>query len=92
MSRWPIETEFEEEKSLVALDEYEVRSWPGWQHHVTMSMLASAFLLTLQQDWGEKAAAANAPAGLPDRVRALAKAALDRSRPAPVADGHAGAQ
>jgi hypothetical protein len=54
MSRWPIETELEEEKSQVALDEYEVRSWGGWHHHMTMSMLASAFLLTLQQEWGKK--------------------------------------
>jgi SRSO17 transposase len=54
MSRWPIETEFEAEKSQVALDEYEVRSWHGWHPHITMSMLASAFLLTLQQEWGKK--------------------------------------
>jgi len=92
MSRWPIETEFEDEKSLVALDEYEVRSWAGWQHHVTMAMLASTFLLTLQQDWGEKAAAPDPPPGLPRGLRALAQAALDGSRPAPVADGHPRAQ
>jgi SRSO17 transposase len=89
MSRWPIETAFEDEKSLVALDEYEVRSWPGWRHHVTMSLLASAFLLTLQQDWGEKAAGDHPSASLPDRVRTLAKEALDPGRPAPVACGHA---
>jgi SRSO17 transposase len=52
--RWPIETEFETDKSDVGLDEYEVRSWAGWQHHITMCLLASAFLLTLQQEWGEK--------------------------------------
>jgi hypothetical protein len=54
MSRWPIETEFEVGKSQVALDEYEVRSWIGWHHHITMCMLASAFLVTLQQEWGKK--------------------------------------
>jgi SRSO17 transposase len=53
MGRWPIETEFDGEKSLLALDEYEVRSWAGWHHQITMSMLASAFLLTLQQAWGK---------------------------------------
>ena len=26
----------------------------GWHHHITMCLLAGAFLLTLQQDWGEK--------------------------------------
>jgi SRSO17 transposase len=53
-ARWPIETEFETDKSDIGLDEYEVRSWAGWQHHITLCLLASAFLLTLQQEWGEK--------------------------------------
>ena len=53
-SRWRIETEFETEKSDVGLDEYETRTWAGWHHHITMCLLAGAFLLTLQQDWGGK--------------------------------------
>ncbi|MCE2499729.1 MAG: IS701 family transposase [Dehalococcoidia bacterium] len=53
-SRWRIETEFETEKSDVGLDEYETRTWAGWHHHITMCLLGGAFLLTLQQDWGEK--------------------------------------
>lgn len=92
MSRWPIETEFEDEKSLVALNEYEVRSWAGWQHHITMSMLASTFLLTLQQDWGEKAAPDHAATGLPHRLRVATQEALGARRPIPVAGGHAGPQ
>lgn len=76
-SRWPIETEFKEEKSQVALDEYEVRRWPGWHHHITMCFLAAAFLLTLQQEWGEKDAPAHAAAGASDRVRTAAAQALD---------------
>ena len=51
-SRWRIETEFETEKSDAGLDEYETRTWAGWHHHVTMCLLAGAFLLTLQQGWG----------------------------------------
>lgn len=47
-SRWPIETEFEETKAYVGLDEYEVRSWRGWHHHIAMCLLANAFLLTVQ--------------------------------------------
>jgi hypothetical protein len=54
--RWPVETEFQTEKGETGLDEYEVRTWLGWQHHITMALLAGAFLLSLQQDWGEKAA------------------------------------
>jgi len=52
--RWPIETEFQTEKGETGLDEYEVRTWLGWQHHITMALLAGAFLLSLQLDWGEK--------------------------------------
>jgi hypothetical protein len=34
------------------LDEYEVRRWRSWQHHIALALRA-AFRLTLQQDWGE---------------------------------------
>ena len=51
-SRWRIETEFETEKSDVGLDEYETRTWAGWNHHVALCLLGGAFLLSLQQDWG----------------------------------------
>ena len=53
-SRWRIETEFETEKSDVGLDEYETRTWAGWHHHVALCLLGGAFLLSLQQAWGEK--------------------------------------
>ena len=53
-SRWRIETEFETEKSDVGLDEYETRTWAGWHHHIALCLLAGAFLLSLQQDWGGK--------------------------------------
>jgi SRSO17 transposase len=80
MSRWSIETEFEDAKSQVALDEYEVRRWPGWHHHITMCLLAAAFLLTLQQDWKKKDAASHSAPGLPDRLRTLTAQALDPRR------------
>ena len=53
----PLETEFETEKSDVGLDEYETRTWAGWHHHIALCLLAGAFLLSLQQAWGEKDAA-----------------------------------
>jgi len=74
-TRWTVETEFQTSKGLVGLDEYEVRSWPGWHHHITLCLLANAFLLSLQRDWtgvGEK--------GLRGRPRPARPA---RSRPAP---------
>ena len=47
-----IETDFQTAKGEAGLDEYEVRSWQGWHHPMTLALLAAAFLLTLQQDWG----------------------------------------
>ena len=64
-SRWRIETEFETEKSDVGMDEYETRTWAGWHHHIALSLLAGAFLLSLQQAWGEKDAPDNPFPGLP---------------------------
>ena len=64
-SRWRIETEFETEKGDVGLDEYEARSWAGWHHHIAMCLLGGAFLLGLQQDWGEKDAPDHPAPGVP---------------------------
>ncbi|MDQ2806733.1 MAG: IS701 family transposase, partial [Chloroflexota bacterium] len=51
-TRWNIETEIELTKSEADLVEYEIRSWAGWYHPMTMGLLAGAFLLQVQQDWG----------------------------------------
>lgn len=50
-ARWPIETEFQTDKNDLGLDEYEVRSWAGWHHHMTLCLLTGAFLVSLQQAW-----------------------------------------
>jgi SRSO17 transposase len=42
-ARWPIEQDFETSKDM-GLDQYEVRSWIGWYRHITLVMLAHAFL------------------------------------------------
>jgi SRSO17 transposase len=47
--RWPIETAFEESKGGLGLDHYEVRSWLGWQHHITLGLLAHHFLVRARQ-------------------------------------------
>jgi SRSO17 transposase len=75
--RWPIETEFQTEKGETGLDEYEVRSWLGWQHHITMALLAGAFLLSLQLDWGKKAAPDHPPADHAGAAATAAAAHLD---------------
>ncbi|GAC1390737.1 MAG: IS701 family transposase [Ktedonobacteraceae bacterium] len=43
-ARWSIEVDLENAKDL-GLDQYEVRSYLGWYRHMTLVMLASAFLL-----------------------------------------------
>lgn len=47
-SRWSIEVGLEAAKGEVGLDEYEVRSWHGWYRHITLSLLAHAFLCVLR--------------------------------------------
>lgn len=42
--RWAIEESFETAKGEVGLDQYEVRSWQGWYRHITLALLAHAFL------------------------------------------------
>ena len=46
--RWNIESCFEAAKQETGLDEYEVRSWHGWYRHITLSMLAMAFLTVVR--------------------------------------------
>lgn len=47
-SRWAIEESFETAKGEVGLDHYEVRSWVGWYRHITLVMLAHAYLTVLR--------------------------------------------
>jgi SRSO17 transposase len=47
--RWTLEACFEAAKSEVGLDHYEVRSWIGWHRHVTLAMLAQAYLTVLRK-------------------------------------------
>jgi SRSO17 transposase len=48
-TRWTIEGCFEAAKGEVGLDEYEVRSWTGWHRHITLAMLAHAYLAVLRK-------------------------------------------
>ena len=43
-TRWAVEECFETAKGEVGLDQYEVRSWPGWYRHITLALLAHAYL------------------------------------------------
>jgi SRSO17 transposase len=46
--RWPIETCFEEGTQALGMGEYEVRSWRGWHHHMTLVILAHFFLVRMR--------------------------------------------
>jgi SRSO17 transposase len=43
--RWSVEEQFQAAKGQVGLDHYQVRTWTGWHRHVTLAMLALAFLM-----------------------------------------------
>ena len=51
-TRWTIEASFEAAKGEVGLDQYEVRSWTGWHRHITLAMLAHAYLGVLRHAAG----------------------------------------
>lgn len=52
--RWAIEQCFEETKSELGMDQYEVRKYIGWYHHMTLSMLSHLFLWHLKIRWEKK--------------------------------------
>jgi len=55
--RWAIGQCFEETKTELGLDHYEVRKYPGWNHHILTCMLAHFFLWHLRIRLGKKSSA-----------------------------------
>ncbi len=49
-SRWSIEECFQAAKGQVGLDHYQVRNWTAWHRHITLAMLALAFLAVAVDD------------------------------------------
>ena len=60
-ARWSIEEIFEAAKGEVGLDQYEVRLWTSWYRHITLAMLAHAYL-TVMRAHGLSSEAADPPA------------------------------
>ena len=52
--RWAIEQCFEETKTELGLDHYEVRKYMGWHHHILTCMMAHFFLWHLKIRMGKK--------------------------------------
>jgi SRSO17 transposase len=62
--RWTIEESFEEAKGEVGLDQYEVRRWVGWYRHITLALLANAFLAVTRAHAGAEKGEAEAKGGV----------------------------
>ena len=73
-ARHRVEERLEEGKQEVGLSHYEVRSWVGWQHHMTLSLLALWFLQTERLRLGGKNAGADGGAGAGGVHRAAERA------------------
>jgi SRSO17 transposase len=62
-TRWAIEEGFERAKGEVGLDQYEVRRWDAWHRHVTLCLLAHAYLEVTRAEANAAATAATAEKG-----------------------------
>jgi len=57
--RWAVEQCFEEGKTELGMDHYEVRKYVGWHHHMLTTMLAHFFLWHLKLKLGKKSPGAD---------------------------------
>jgi SRSO17 transposase len=64
-------------KGETGLSHYEVRSWVGWHHHMTLSLLALWFLELEKSQLGEKNAGAHRAPSTGDCVAALTAASAE---------------
>ena len=61
-SRWHIEECFQQAKGEAGLDHYQVRSWRAWYAHITLSMLALAWLAASRAQAEKRGSAPATPA------------------------------
>ena len=73
--RWQIEECFQAAKNECGLDQYEVRRYVGWYRHITLAMLAHAYLAVMAAD--------AAPKGVQKRFRPPGCAHRGRNPPTP---------
>jgi SRSO17 transposase len=73
--RHRIEEVFQEAKGEVGLGHYELRSWIGWHHHMTLSLLALWFLLLEKNRVGGENPGHHASPGAADFHKVAAAAA-----------------
>jgi SRSO17 transposase len=75
--RWTVEECFEATKGEVGLDHYEVRSWHGWYRHITLAMIAHAYLTVVCADAAAALVKKKMP---PSRMRKWKQQQLPASR------------
>jgi SRSO17 transposase len=72
-SRWPVEQGYQQLKEELGLDHFEGRSWRGFHHHTTMTLLADGFLLlerhrmTVEREHQTGARSERVKKGIPSR-------------------------
>jgi SRSO17 transposase len=76
-SRHRIEEVIEQGKGEVGLDHYEVRSWVGWHHHITLALLALWFLVLERRRMGGENPGGDRGAGAGDLHGVAAQAPPD---------------
>jgi SRSO17 transposase len=64
-ARWAIEECFQTAKNEAGLDQYQVRSWRAWHAHITLAMLAAAYLAVTRATEHAHAAEKGAPKPAP---------------------------
>ena len=78
--RHRVEEVFEQAKGEVGLAHYEVRSWVGWHHHVTLAFLALWFLVIERMRMGGKNPGGDGGADAGDFHRIAPQASPDGAR------------
>ncbi|GAA3469450.1 hypothetical protein GCM10018965_040030 [Nonomuraea roseola] len=78
--RWAIEESFQAAKGQVGLDHYQVRGWTPWHRHITLAMLALAFLAIVAAQQPPDVTAQHVALTVPEIRRLLAVLLLPRTR------------
>jgi SRSO17 transposase len=79
-ARYTVEQCIEEAKGETGFDRYEVRTWPSWYRHITLTMLAHAWLADRRQQAGAGGKIRTSRTGATERAGGAASA---RDRLAP---------
>jgi len=86
-ARWSVEQCLEEAKGETGLDQYQVRTWRSWHRHITLVLLAHAYLAWLRQSSQERGEKGRAGAGSALGARGTAAAGADAAAPATLGRG-----